>query len=345
MQSLSTTRFLRQNRTFLVAGFFVALSILAVAPRQAFASCASANDCSGQDGTSEGPRDGENGGNVTITVDSPTDSVSATSNGGRGANVETGEAGDGGNGGTISITINAPVTDVNATAVAGLYGFSEGGEKGTSGSGGNITINVNSSVEESISANAGSANKVYFGGPGSATINLNNGASVGGTISGDRAGAQTVLSFNMDGTQTDYDALEAVLGQRDGTVTIGDRVFTWASIDELVNNLRLFAAENPNTPIVINVAQETGQPNQAPSGPTQVCESKVKVFRTAEGNLEVYAGFDIQPNGFLVAIIFPDGTINPVSLPVEGWTAQFANGLVSVFDNGSNLVDNCNVTQ
>jgi hypothetical protein len=191
-----------------------------------------------------------------------------------------------------------------------------------------VTININSDVGGNVSGN--SVN-------GAVEVNLNNGASVAGVIDGNSGtSASSTLTFSMstpNGVEFANALATLIPGNGgSGTVTVNGEVYTWTDFDTLVNLIVLLVTDSDDD-VVINVI-----PNSDPASPTICDTGSVKVFHLPNGDLEVYSGFDLLPNGFQVAAIplvaqTNGATFSSPNAPIQGWTAT-----LDLIDNVQHIV-------
>jgi hypothetical protein len=131
---------------------------------------------------------------------------------------------------------------------------------------------------------------VLGAGNDAAIIHLN--STVTGLIDGGANGdiLTLVLELSDEAELNRVAALLANLSPTGGTFNYTGQAITWANFEQL------------RTLLVKVILEGTAQ-----TGPQQLCgtETRYKVFRLPDGVLEVYAGFDVTPNGFMIARITP----------------------------------------
>ena len=236
--------------------------------------------------------------------------------GGAGGEGGTGTGGDGGNGGlglyedgatgnqggsNTGYVFNAP----EFTTYPGEEGAA--GNEGADGADGNITVTIQASISGNVVAVS------------SATVNvtLAQGAAVGGTISVDEDSDST-LTFQMEGTQKEFNALNAMLNQGNGgSIVIGGQTYSWSNFDKLANQIQIIVAQaaakaksgsrvgqqgemivvyDSNHNVIFQISEQEAMSRMAESGPAwlgsasythQGMEILVNVYINAHGNVFV----------------------------------------------------------
>jgi len=266
----------------------------------------------------------------------------AGGNGGAGG--AAGDGGVGGDGGNIILNLNAIVGgNITLTANGGAPGVP--GVDGANGAnnGANGTAGANGAGSPGGPGGAGGAGGTSGAGGGAGfigtdsdiTVNLNNGATVGGQIDASGSNGIDTLNFNMIAqvTQAEKDAIDAFLINTNaggGTITIVGNTFIWTGFTVLGNSI-VFTISVPgggtDTLSVIGPAIPGSGTDTLSVGPQEICTGAVKIFRLPNGDLEVYSGFDLLvPNGFLVAKIplteqVVGTSFSNLDAPIQSWTA------------------------
>jgi hypothetical protein len=114
------------------------------------------------------------------------------------------------------------------------------GADGSDGADGGITLTVNEAVSGDINLTAGN---------GDINVTINDGGTVGGTITVVSSNAAT-LTFNLStSSQADYDAALAAIvaaNAAGGTFNFGGQAYTWANFNDLVNQVTLLVSRGAN---------------------------------------------------------------------------------------------------
>jgi hypothetical protein len=247
-----------------------------------------------------------------------------------------------GNGGDDSLTNNGTAN--------GLFGDSSVGD------GGNDTITNNGTVNGWVQGdrggpiggndtitNNGTINGTILAGGGDDRVVIRIGSTVTGLIRGE-AGTDALEFTGIGGSPAELELGAAfaancnATGHCAGTLTFGGKTYSFDTFEKLLG--------------LVSQIQQGVVPSEGaslPTGPQLICDSLVKVFRLPNGDLEVYSGFDVMPNGWLIGVI-PIGTIaqgqafTNEGAPILDWDAVFnADGTISVFDANDVLVNSCRV--
>jgi hypothetical protein len=273
-----------------------------------------------------------------------------------------------GNGGDDSLTNNGTANGLFGDSSVGdggndtitnngtVNGWVQGDRGG--GNGGNDTITNNGTINGAIYGEAdlggpiggndtitnnGTLNGTILAGGGDDRVVIRIGSTVTGLIRGE-AGTDALEFTGIGGSPAELELGAAfaancnATGHCAGTLTFGGKTYSFDTFEKLLG--------------LVSQIQQGVVPSEGaslPTGPQLICDSLVKVFRLPNGDLEVYSGFDVMPNGWLIGVI-PIGTIaqgqafTNEGAPILDWDAVFnADGTISVFDANDVLVNSCRV--
>lgn len=323
------------RKTYLVGSFLSVVVALALFPSNSALADCSPDGTAGPDvivctGTDTNGVDGA-AGNDTITIQSSA-TVTNTASAGiqdssgnttvtnfgtiNGGNAGSGDGVNLGGSGNKTITNNGVVNgaqdgiDIDGTGNSYIenYGTVVGNsQSGIDGGNGNDTI-INygtvTGVTEAVDASSGDDQVTIL---------------VGSSVNGDINGGSDVdtLIFKLEGDQATINAFNAYITANginvaSGALTFGGHTYTWSNFEDLQFLLSLIVAGDVE-----------GLASFAPSL-QELCGLPLKVFRLPNGDLQVYAGFDTVPNGFLV------GNIS---------LAELANGTTRFQDRGEGALN------
>jgi len=210
---------------------------------------------------------------------------------------------------------------------------------GILGSGNAQTITISSGT---VTGGGGTAIDV---GGGNDTVTINTASTINGTING---GAQTdTLEFtgNLTVTTAEQTAIIAYLvdaNAASGNITLGGKNYVWINFEVLGHTL-VFTVVDPDTGVAGTVALST----DAPPSTNEITCGGAKVFRTPDGFVQVYAGFDLLPNGFMVAVFGVDVLVTGGTFALDdpntpNWSVRVSPvNLIEVLNEGGAVVAGC----
>ncbi|MBI1276713.1 MAG: hypothetical protein GC179_01160 [Anaerolineaceae bacterium] len=224
---------------------------------------AGGNDTVTNNGTIGGTIDA-GGGNDVVTNNS-TGSVNNINAGNGNDNVTnngtvngTIDAGDGNNNVTNSGTVGAGITSGNGTdtinnsgSVTGSIDAGDGNNSVTND--GSVSANIVTGVGTDMIVNNGSVSGSISAGDGNDTVDIGDGATVGGTIDGG-AGTDTLqFHFNDPAVGAAAAATLAGMSPAGGTATFGGHTYTWSNFEQLRAIFAAAAASGQT--VTVSVAQ------------------------------------------------------------------------------------------
>jgi len=196
--------------------------------------------------------------------------------------------------GSAAVTNNGEVNNNGSEGVDIEQGSLVNNGQINGNNGGGLQVEFDGNLNDSFANNEGAE---VVGTDGTVAIDMMGGndqvtlhvkSTVVGTVDG---GADfDTLTFQYESTSedelADFAALIASLNPAGGTLSFGGRTFTWVNFEDLQALLTLIILEPVDGP---------------PSG--QECSAiNLRTFLTPDGFRQVYSGFELFPNGFLVAV-------------------------------------------